>query len=264
MNKLPLPRIQLIHWNEAEAGQVAGRIEQAGYAVEYLLPPVPALLRELRANPPAAVVIDLGRLPSQGRDVAVALRAFGATRRVPIVFVGGNPLKTANVRQKLPDAVYTSPDGLVSALAEALRNPPSNPVAIRSQMDGYSGRPLVKKLGIKAGMTVGLVNEPDGFRQALDELPPGVSFQKDASARYPLQVWFVRSRGELLEGMGGMAAQVERGSLWIAWPKKGSSQASDVGEQVVRESGLAAGLVDYKICAIDDTWSGLLFARRKK
>ena len=135
---------------------------------------------------------------------------------------------------------------------------------MKSALDGYSGRPLVKKLGIKAGMTVGLVNEPEEFRQALGELPPGVSFQKGASSQYPLQVWFVRSRRELLEGVSGMAAQVERGSLWIAWPKKGSRLASDLGEQVVRESGLAVGLVDYKICAMDATWSGLLFARRKK
>lgn len=257
-------RIHLIHWNEKEAEEWARRLERAGYAVEYGLPPVPALMRELRANPPAAVVIDLGRLPSQGRDVAVGLRAFASTRRVPLVFVGGDPHKVADIRRRLPDAVFTTWEQVEDALAGALLHPPENPVAMKSQMDGYSGRSLVKKLGIKAGMRVGLVNAPDGFQETLGELPTDVALETRTGPDLPLQMWFVRSLDELEAGIEGIAAQVERGSLWIAWPKKGSSLASDVGEPAVRACGLDAGLVDYKICSIDATWSGLLFTRRKK
>jgi len=100
--------IQLIHWNISEAQERAERLEKAGYEVTFELGPVPALLKELKTNPPEAVVIDLSRPPSQGRDVGVALRSFGSTRRVPLLFVGGGPQKAALVRQKLPDAVYTA------------------------------------------------------------------------------------------------------------------------------------------------------------
>ncbi|HEX7395881.1 MAG TPA: hypothetical protein VF313_13215 [Anaerolineaceae bacterium] len=255
--------IQLIHWNISEAQERAERLEKAGYEVAFELGPLPALLKELKANPPEAVVIDLSRLPSQGRDVGIALRSFGRTQRVPLVFVGGDPKKAALVRQKLPDAVYTAWEGIETALAQAIAAPPQQPVAMKSQLDGYSGKPLATKLGIKARMAVALVNEPDGFRETLGELPEGVDLFSEQESTGQLVIWFVRSLSELLEGMEKMALRVGSGSLWVAWPKKGSSLAADVGEQAVRESGLAVGLVDFKICAIDATWSGLLFRRRK-
>ena len=81
--------------------------------------------------------------------------------------------------------------------------------------------------------------------------------------RCDLIIWFVRSLGELKRGISKMAAGLEHGSIWIAWAKKGSALAADLTEQDVRAIGLASGLVDYKVCAIDATWSGLLFTRRK-
>lgn len=256
-------RIQLIHWNPAEAEERARRLEAAGYQVDFDVRDVISLQRALRRDPPAAVVIDLGRLPSQGRDVAVGLRAHPATRPVPIVFVGGDPAKVALVRARLPDAAYTAWEQIEGALAQAIAEPPANPVAMKSQMDGYSGKPLLTKLGIKAGMRVALLGEPPGLREELGELPPGVQLLAALDGGCGLAVWFVRSRGELETGIASLAQQVERNPLWIAWPKKGSPLAADVGEQAVRECGLAVGLVDYKICSIDATWSGLLFRRRK-
>jgi hypothetical protein len=79
-----------------------------------------------------------------------------------------------------------------------------------------------------------------------------------------LTIWFTKSRKELKANIGKMAVTIGEGKLWIAWPKKGASLASDLTQQDVREAGLAVGLVDYKICTIDETWSGLLFTRRKK
>jgi hypothetical protein len=82
--------------------------------------------------------------------------------------------------------------------------------------------------------------------------------------RFQLAVWFVRSLRDLERDIRSAAARLTEGSLWIAWPKRSSRQASDLTQQRVREAGLGAGLVDYKVCAIDATWSGLLFTRRKK
>ncbi|MDE2969369.1 MAG: DUF3052 family protein, partial [Chloroflexota bacterium] len=128
----------------------------------------------------------------------------------------------------------------------------------------YSGTPLPKKLGVKPGMTVNLLGAPDGFERTLGPLPEGAVLDWDASAPTPLAVWFVRSMAELEAGLArAMDAVEQRGGLWMAWPKRSSDIATDVTQQAVREAGLAAGLVDYKVAAIDATWSGLLFTRRK-
>ena len=150
------------------------------------------------------------------------------------------------------------------ALAEAIAHPPEAPVVPESLFAGYSGTPLPKKLGIKPGMTVALLDAPDTFEETLGPLPEGVALAWDGSVTSPLAVWFLRSSAELEEGLArAIEAVEERGGLWMAWPKRASGVATDLTQQAVREAGLAAGLVDYKVAAIDNTWSGLLFTRRK-
>ena len=126
---------------------------------------------------------------------------------------------------------------------------------------GYSGTPLVRKLGIKPATRLALVGAPDGFVAMLDGMPESVQVLARVSGRPELVVWFVASRLGLERRIPAIARQMGQG-LWIAWPKKSSGVASDLTEDVVRAAGLAHGLVDYKVCAIDGTWSGLKFARR--
>ncbi len=130
-------------------------------------------------------------------------------------------------------------------------------------LSGYSGTPLVKKLGIKPGAKVALIGAPTGFRRELVDLPPDVALGVRAAGSPDLMVWFVKSARELRSGIARMARAMGPG-LWIAWPKKTSALASDISETDVRAAGLANGLVDYKVCAINETWSGLKFARAKK
>jgi len=256
------PRVRLVHWKPAEMAERRERLELAGFGVESeMLESGPALLRALREDPPAAVVIDLGRLPSQGRDVGVALRMAEATRRVPVVFVDGTAAKVETVRKTLPDAVYATWKDIASALTAALAAPPTDPVIPASDLAGYSGTPLAKKLMIKEGATVALVGAPEGFETTLGELPPDVALRRDRWGRPDTAIWFVLSRAELERGVARMGELAPRG-LWIAWPKKTSGVETDVGEAAVRATGLASGLVDHKICAIDATWSGLRFIRR--
>jgi len=133
------------------------------------------------------------------------------------------------------------------------------PSAARSA--GYSGTPLAKKLLIKPGTVVALVGAPEGFEATLGELPPGAALRRGRRGKPQQALWFVRTRRELERDMERMAAFVPNG-LWIAWPKGSSGVATDVHREAVREAGLAAGMVDHKVCAIDDTWSGLRFVRR--
>ena len=129
---------------------------------------------------------------------------------------------------------------------------------------GYSGTPLVKKLGIKPGFTVALVDAPEGFEDLLVDLPADIVMRHSARGKRDLTIWFNDSASKLKRRVEAMARAVEGGSIWIAWPKKASGVATDVTEALVRKSGLDQGLVDVKICAIDETWSGLKFYRRKK
>jgi hypothetical protein len=122
---------------------------------------------------------------------------------------------------------------------------------------------LPKKLGIKPGSVVALVGAPDGFEETLGELPEGVVLLRQLRGQPDVTLWFTRSRKDLDQGIERMGAFAEGGGLWIVWPKKSSGVTTNVSQGVVREVGLAAGLVDYKVCSIDETWSGLRFTRRK-
>lgn len=130
-------------------------------------------------------------------------------------------------------------------------------------MAGYSGTPLPKKLGIKEGSRVALVRAPDGFEASLGRLPSGVRLRTHARGAHDVVVFFATRLGELERRFAGLARAVEpAGGLWIAWPKRTAGVATDLTENVVRDVGLAHGLVDNKVCAVDDTWSGLRFVYR--
>jgi CheY-like chemotaxis protein len=260
-----LTKIQLFHWNASEAAQYIDFLVSAGYEVIYNASANPMDdLRRMRQDPPAAVVIDLSRLPSHGREVGMAIRSQKTTRYIPLVFVSGEAEKVTRVRSMLPDAVYTTWEGIRQALKEAIEHPPAEPIATTSAMDAYAGQPLTKKLGIKSGMTIGLVNTPSGFIEALGPLPEKVCLHEQPEEHCDLLIWFVRSRNELEQGMPQVVARNDYRGVWIAWPKKTSGVSSDLTQPVVRKAGLAVELVDYKVCAIDATWSGLLFSRRKE
>jgi len=257
--------IRWISWNPAGAEEGAARLAGEGFEVAPDRPAPPELLRELRARPPRAVVIDLSRSPSMGRDVGVQLRLREATRRVPLVFVGGAEEKIADVRRVLPDATYTTWAAIGGALRRAIASPPRDPVKPDHALTGYSGRPLPKKLGIKPGSVTALVHAPPGFAAAaLADLPAGARLVARPGGKSTLAVWFVRSTAELERALPRILTQAAAGPVWIAWPKKASGIASDLSDEVVRRAGLDAGLVDFKVCAIDATWSGLCFAIRKR
>jgi hypothetical protein len=131
------------------------------------------------------------------------------------------------------------------------------------QPAGSSGTPLVRKLGIKQGAKLGLLRAPEGFDATLGELPPDVAVRRRARGPLDVIVAFQTRRAELDRELPRLRAALDQaGGLWIAWPKRSSGISTDVNESVVRELGLAAGLVDNKICAIDGVWSGLRFVYR--
>ena len=125
-------------------------------------------------------------------------------------------------------------------------------------MAGYSGTPLTKKLGIKAGHRVAFPAAPDEFAVLLGELPEGVAVKSRATGPLDVIVYFTRRRSELERRLLAVRRAMDPAAgLWIAWPKGSSGVETDMTEDVVRELALANRLVDNKVCAIDETWSGL-------
>ena len=131
-------------------------------------------------------------------------------------------------------------------------------------MTGYSGKPLVAKLGIKPEMRIAILRAPRGYERTRGKLP---QVRRGASAACALDFvqFFTREKRELERRFAALAqALAPAGMLWISWPKKASGVATDLTEDVIRVIGLAHGLVDVKVAAVDDVWSGLKFVRRIK
>ncbi len=256
----------LIHWRVQEAKEEIRRLREAGFVVDH--DPLTGttfqeFLRRLDAHPPDAFAIDLSRMPAQGRDVAVALRRRKATRRIPLVFVGGDREKVVRIQELLPDAFYTEWDDAGEALRSAVESAPVQPMVPDSAFAAYAGKSLVEKLGIKPHAHVALVGAPEGFERTLGALPEDVRLTADVRNDTDLTVWFARSREDLEERITALAATATRSPVWIAWPKKSSGVQSNLNQATVREVGESEGLVDYKIVSLDDTWSGLLFRKRE-
>jgi hypothetical protein len=130
-------------------------------------------------------------------------------------------------------------------------------------MVGYSGTPLARKLGIKEGATVALIDAPPGFERDLAPLPDGVDLIRTLVEGTDVAVVFVTTRRELEERFAHVASHLQpAGGLWVAWPKKSSGVPTDLTENVLREVGLPQGWVDNKVCAVSEVWSGLRFVLR--
>jgi len=179
-----------------------------------------------------------------------------------LLFIGGDLKKVGRIKEILPDAIYTTWDRIGGSLKQAISNPLEDPVVPGSLFEAYSGKQLPKKLGIMPDSVVALVGAPENFDNTLGELPEGVTLRKRNRGHRDLTLWFPKSQADLVHSLERMSTFAEGGGLWIIWPKKSSGVVSDLSQTVVRKSGLDAGLVDFKICSIDKTWSGLRFTKR--
>ena len=252
-------RLQLIVWDPKLVEARASALRTEGYDVASETPDGPEFLRAIRANPPGVFVIDLDRAPATGRDIGLALRKTLATRNIPLVFVGGAEGKAAGVRTKLPDAFFAEWKDANGTIARALRFKNPRPVVPKSALAGYEGVPLIRKLAIKPGSTVVYQWVPEGFIDSLGELPDGVTIKTGVRGEFDKALWFVKSTQDLEREIDIMATRAGR-SLWIFWPKTASGVRSGVTAPIIRAVAKRAGLTDYKICAVDDMWSGMLFS----
>jgi len=246
-------RLRLIHWNAAEAASYLALLRDAGHHVEHNTEFSPQLMRDWRHSPPDAFVIDLSRLPSHGREIAIALRQSKATRAVPLVFCEGEEEKVAKTQALLPDATYCSLSRLKSTLRK-LRPGTVAPVVPQAMMNRYAERTAAQKLGIRERAKVCLVDAP---RDVMALLGP-VEFVDDP-AEAAVTLLFATDPQEMQRHLSELRSLAGQTKLWVCW-KKGKS---GLNENLVRETGLSLGLVDYKVCSVNQVWSGLCFALKK-
>jgi hypothetical protein len=256
-----MARIRLFHWNARDAVAFLHSLRAAGHQVAYQANIAPGLAAKIRNSPPQAFVIALTRLPARGRDLAVFLRGLKATRHIPIVFVDGPPEKVEDIRRQIPDAVYTTLARLDAALNNALAHPPAAPLVPPQMMERYRGRTAAQKLGITPGAQVRLVDPPRDYPSVLGPMPEGVSFVERGSPDCPVTLWFVTDAGVYQSRLPRIRALAATTKLWILWPK-GRPQ-SGLSHPYLRQTATSVGLVDYKICSVNDRWSAMAFARRK-
>lgn len=246
-----MARVRLILWDATEARERGEEIAKLGHEVDSRVPEGPQMLRELRESLPQAILVDLARVPSKGRWVAQAVRSSKTLRPIPLVLIGGDPAKVGRIREIFPDAAYCDWGTLPATLRKALQSPPRNPIAAKGSIS--SGAPLNEKLGLKPGLQVKLIDPPSSFLKAtgLDE--------QDVK-KPDLTICFVNTMADLEAQILDLARTPP---IWIAWRKQTARFATGLGMPSIRQVAFAFGLVDYKICAIDKTWSAMLFTRRK-
>jgi hypothetical protein len=257
-----MPRVRLFHWRAEEAKSLIAALRAGGYTIDYPSDQADGSFRSLRHSVlPEAVVIDLTRLPSHGRHVGAEIRASKSLRHLPIVFVDGDPEKVERIKKDLPDAVYTSRSRLVSALKGV--KPLSDPVAPPRMMN-RTDRTTADKLGIKAGSRVALIDPPQDYTRVLGKLPKDVLLEEELKGSSPLTLWFVRDPDAYMARLTEIRKRALTSRIWIVYPKQQARKiASGITQNFVRESALAVGLVDYKICSVNEVWTGLLFTRKK-
>jgi len=132
-------------------------------------------------------------------------------------------------------------------------------------MAGYSGMPLPQKLGIKPGLMVVTINAPANYRRLLGQIPDGVTFSERLKSGSSFVHLFTSRRSEMQKKMSILRDKIsDNGAIWVSWPKKSSGISTDVTEDVIREIALPLGFVDIKVCAVDETWSGLKLMIRRE
>jgi CheY-like chemotaxis protein len=255
-----MSRVRLLHWNASEAATYVELLRTAGYDVDYDHEFRPGMMRLWRESPPDAFVIDLSRLPSHGREIAIALRQSPVLRRIPIVFCEGVEEKVSQIKAQLPDAVYCRTGTLRSALKRAIANPPKEPAKPTAMMDRYASKTVAQKLGIKESSTVALIDPPPDYAKVLGEIPAHVEFLEHSGEPAAVTLCFVREVHSLRRTVSEVRALAVATKLWILWPKKASRAGGGLTERLVREHATELGLVDYKICSVNEVWSAMLFA----
>lgn len=253
---------------EAEIAAKARLLKRKGAIVDAApLQRTSAAIGEIAALNPAVVVFDLDRLPSHARAIAEALRNSKSARHIPLLFAGGDSAKLDRVRAENPHSAYASWAEAPQVLTRLLDTPPGRTAEPLRAPPNYSATPLPRKLGIITASAsprhITLLAAPEGFTEKLGDLPTAITFSQRMTANTVLALCFVSTPADLNATVDLLAERLpQSASAWIVHPKQ--QHKPGFNQNHVRDVALARGLVDYKVCSIDDDWTALKFAHRKR
>jgi len=260
-------RILVVHWKPEEAESGLALLRRAGHEVEVYADRGGVGLAKYKQEVPEVVLVSLERLPSHGRHFAHCFRTTKATAQVPIVFVGGVEEKVAIAREMLPDAICCSWRGVRGAVTRALKIKQTQ----APQPGAAHDKALWQKLEIRAGDRVLQLGGPEDLLPLLGEgLPTDVELlatdDPDIGDLGPadLVLLFAQLLQDIKQWFPQAAALTpDKRQLWICWPKKSSGVDTNVTQAAVMAYARASGWADFKICRVDDTWSGHMLRRRR-
>jgi len=255
-------RVRLIHWNATEAEPLIALLKRAGHTVDYDAKFTSAMFKEIRTSPPDAMVIDLTRMPSHGRYVAFSMRQSPKTRQVPVVLVDGDPDKVAITKRQVPDMFFTTRAKLLTAIKAAQKQRLANPIA-PGRLFSYHPRTAAQKMGIGKGARIGVIDGPRDYERVIGEVEEGVEFVEGAQAGCTVLVWFLHDPDAYLEMLPRMRAHLSKMRLWALWRKGGTTKEGAVTPLLIREAAKEFGMIDYKVCSVDKTWSGIALTIKK-
>jgi hypothetical protein len=253
-----MARVRIVHWKAEEAQPLIDACRKCGADVEYDAVDFPALAKRIREKPPDIIVFDLMFRPSHSRESAAYLRRTKYARRIPFLFVDGEPGKVETLRALLPDAICVSRRQLGKAIRQASKE--FTPILPPTMEERYATRTVAQKLGIKEGIEAGVIDPPRNYSAVIGELPAKAELIEDPESIQSITLWFVTDVRACRAGILRMHSIASRTKLWILWRKGMNDGLTD---KLVREIANEAGLVDYKICALHEQWSGMAFAQRK-
>jgi len=261
-----MARVYLVHWHDGECHDLAAPLRAAGYDVCcHSLPNRAPSWGDFETE---IAVISLARLPAHGREVADWVWSARKRRHLPVVFADGKPEKVAETKARFPDAIYCNQEEIVHVVDDIVSGGRSTAPAPKERRKtaecakSPSATPLAKKLGIVGGVRFALLNAPAGFVQTLNA-PPEATSARSFSTGCDVVLIFARSAAEMTKRLGVVRRSMKpTASVWLVWPKRTSGIATDLTDEVVRQLGLRSELVDVKVCAINETWSGLKFVVR--
>ena len=248
-----MARVLVVHRDLAEAAERAARLRSSGIDAEPYASLGTKGFRYIRESPPDAIVIDLTRLPSYGKYMGALIRESKSLRAIPLVFIEGDPAKAAAVRAVLPDAVYTPWSKASEAVHKAIRRRSPEPMLPRAPL-----RTLLAKLGIGEASRVAMLHVPKEF-----SLPEG-GWRKAQPAAADVVLAFYGTSAALGRELPHLAGLMQKGrKLWIAWPKKSGAAPTDLAMPRIQSMIEAYGLTQYKVCALDEKWSGMVLGVRR-
>jgi DNA-binding NarL/FixJ family response regulator len=259
--------LRLVCWKQADAEHHATELRRAGYRLvaDPLANPGGAV-RYFRELNPDAVVIDLDRLPSHGRELGMSLRASKSTCHLPLIFAGGITEKIEPIRTAIPGAIFTEWNNIAAAITRAMAQSPATRLPSRELPKPTGAGALERRLNIKPQTHFAVVasdGDASWLKELLTSVPVGAIAQRGIDSSTTLALFVVSMRPGLATAFRLAQKRLpSQASFWIIHPKQTSPLAADFNQDDVRKAGLAQGFVDYKVCAVDKDWSALKFARR--